>query len=504
MKGLMMENLLMEKAFFWFAVLAVLLIMAGCGGGGDASSRTALSPNFFDGEIKGEITISAYDSFTYKIYLEEAALGFQALYPGTKVNIEIFSALPVYITGMYGEEEVTILETGDDTQSRQDYLSRINTKLMSGTGADLYAMDILPLHKYVESKTLENLELYMNLDPGFNKLDYRQNIFEALRYKDGIWFMPMNYSFFYFDYDPTLVTAQIAEGFSIDNSFSTEDLLNLGNSLHDGSHQLFRMDERALVGQLLKENMHYFINLDTRRVNFLDGRFTALLNAVRNYAEQSYISHHVSGELSYEQLVQNAFADVSTRYYFRLELNHSLIELLFRNFPAILSTMGMDYRPSISEYNEIAGIHANADGLVPFKYWQGFGMNSQSKNKATAWTFIKYLLSKELQIPGYYGIGLGINNEARAEGAEFRLFGGRLEDKGTALSGRQRQALEEYVEEYKAMLEKFSDRINTFAIKDENLDDMIRTELGYYFAGTRSAEEIARILQNRVDLYLSE
>jgi multiple sugar transport system substrate-binding protein len=179
----------MKNGLCGFWALIVLLIFAGCGA--SASSGTVLDSDFFDQKIRGEITVLAYDSIFYKTYLEDAARGFEALYPGTKVNIETFSAMPVITYGSSGDGEFSLMEYTDDPQSRQDYLSRINTSLMSGRGADIYAMDVLPLHKYVESKTLENLEPYMNLDPGFYKLDYRQNILEALRYKNGTWFRPI-------------------------------------------------------------------------------------------------------------------------------------------------------------------------------------------------------------------------------------------------------------------------------------------------------------------------
>jgi hypothetical protein len=53
-------------------------------------------------------------------------------------------------------------------------------------------------------------------------------------------------------------------------------------------------------------------------------------------------------------------------------------------------------------------------------------------------------------------------------------------------------------------VEKLSDSINSFVVKDASLNDMIRPEVQYFFAGTRNADEAARVLQNRVELYLSE
>jgi hypothetical protein len=316
----------------------------------------------------------------------------------------------------------------------------------------------------------------------------------------------MDYDFRYFAYDSILVPAQIASGFGPDKAFSTQELLQLGIRLfnEEGSYKFFEMDERALFGQLLNENKQSFINLDTGRVNFLDGNFTGLLNSVMAYAEQGYISKHVSPQQSAEQRLKDDLAAVQSRRYFKLSVSFGLVYQFMRNFPASMKLPGIEEYYSDIINDEVACIRANADGSVPFTYFQGFCMNNQSKNKAAVWAFIKYLLSKEMQTSGSLGLGLGINNEARAEGAEHRLFGSRFEVFRTALSSQQRQALEELVEEYKAVVEKLSDSINTFIIQDESLNDMIDAELQYYFFGTRSADEIARVLQNRAALYLSE
>jgi ABC-type glycerol-3-phosphate transport system substrate-binding protein len=180
-----------------------------------------------------------------------------------------------------------------------------------------------------------------------------------------------------------------------------------------------------------------------------------------------------------------------------------------RKFPVVREMMGVpQFGSAIADDDEIACIQANASGLVPFTFRQGLGINSQSKNKAVAWAFIKYLLSYEMQITNLWE-GLPINNEARVDGAEFRLFGGRFEDvlgqlTGITVSNQQRQALEEFLEEYRAVTEKLSDSINTFVVQDTSLIDMVRPELSYFYDGRRSADEVARVLQNRVDLYLSE
>jgi ABC-type glycerol-3-phosphate transport system substrate-binding protein len=253
--------------------------------------------------------------------------------------------------------------------------------------------------------------------------------------------------------------------------------------------------------------MQTFINLDTRRANFVDGRFTGILNTVRGYAEQGYIPDY-SSQRGRDDYMWDAMAASSLRHYFKLESNYNLINPFINQLPPAMRIMGFVDTSAITDDNKIAGLQAITGGLVPFTYWQGFGINSQSKNKAAAWAFIKYLLSYEAQITNVWGIGFSINNKARAERAEFSLFGGTLEDApglaGITVSDQQHQAFRELLEEYRALVEKLSDNINTFVLFDASLNDMIAPEVQHFYAGTRSAEEVARVLQNRIDLYLSE
>jgi len=504
----------MKRFLFVLSFFAAVLTAGFAGGSSNrAAAQTGPDSAFFNRPIRGEITVSAYDSMMYRSYLEEAARAFEAKYPGTKVNVETFSAMPEVRNMDQGNFRATAVQGYDDSQGRADYLSRVNTNIMSGTGADVYAMDVLPLHKFVGSGTLENLEPYMNIDPGFNRAELRQNILDALRYRNGTWFLPMDYTFNYYAYDSSLIPAQIASGFGVDKSFSTDDLFKLGIPLYDGNYKLFNTVDYmrgpgGMFSQLLNESIKSYINLETSRPNFLDGGFTGLLSSVSNYAEKGYIPRGVTGQQGGGQqgggqqggnLMQRSMTPTD-RYYFKLNGNVSLMGQFTRSSGMMLRMMTMGVNPAIDEDDEIAGIQANADGSVPFGFNQGFGINSQSKNKETAWAFIKFLLSKEMQLStNLMSFGFPINNAARAEKAELS-FTGSLFSQSAVLSDQQRQVLERY----KAAVEKLSDNINSFVVQDASINDMIAQEVQYYFGGSRTAAEVARVLQNKADLYLSE
>jgi multiple sugar transport system substrate-binding protein len=496
------------KCFLNVAVLFTMILFAGCTGKNAPVSGSSLNADFFKAEIKGEITVSAYESWAYRNFLEEAVKLFEERYPDTKVNIETFSAMPEVRSGGQGGMQISMIQVQNDPQSRTDYISRVNTNLMSGTGADIYAMDILPLHKFSASGTLENLEPYMEIDPEFNRDNYRRNILDALRYNNGTWFLPLDYSFNYFAYDSTLVSAQAAQNFSAAKAWTIDALIKMGMPLFDGTNKLFNIIDYGRRGggifhYLLNENIQSFVNLENKRTNFSDGRFSGLLESIKKYGEEGVIPKGITGQQDAGQLMQRAASAPVNRYFFKLNGNASLFSHFSRGAGQVNRIMTEGTQAGIEDDDEIAGIEANSEGSIPFRYTQAFGINAQSKNKAAAWAFLKFLLSDEMQLStNSYIMSLPVNNKAREEKAEL-LFSGALSPfggKGSPLNDQQRLALEKY----RIAVEILSDNINSFVLQDTSLNDMISSEADYFFTGSRTSEETARVLQNKADLYLSE
>jgi multiple sugar transport system substrate-binding protein len=502
------------KKFLWFFSMAavLLLILGGCSrnngvNNGNTTAASGVSSDLFTGKIEGEITVYAYDSLANKSFLEGAARAFEALYPGTKVNVETFSSMPEVRTGGQGNMSLSMIQNQDNPQARADYLSRVNTNLMSGTGADLYAIDVLPLYKFTENGVLENLDPYMERDPAFNKADYRKNILDAIRYRNGTWFIPLDYSFNYFAYDSTLVPQDIAAGFGPTKAFSTNDLFKIGIPLYTDNYKLFNTQDfsrglgMGMFSQLLSQSIGNFVNLETKKPNFLDGGFTGLLNTVRDYAEKGFIPRGVAGQNA-EMVMQQTRTEPTDRFFFKLQSCLNLMSVFTRSLGMVMRMEAGGVR-AIDTDDQIAGIQSNADGSVPFTYSRSFGINSQSKNKAAAWAFLKFLLSKETQISSNSGDipsrGFLLHNGAREETGEL-TFAGLFRNQNGVLNDQQRRALEEY----KTTLETLSDRINTFTVQETSLNDMIAQEVQYFFGGSRNADEVARVLQNKTELYLSE
>jgi len=212
-----------------------------------------------------------------------------------------------------------------------------------------------------------------------------------------------------------------------------------------------------------------------------------------------YIVRNEISRADIEELMQSMLDTPSERVFFKLDHSYMLINMFIRDIAQWMNTgYSGGLLKVIEDDDKIAGIQANADGTVPFSYNLGFGINSSSKNMETAWAFIKFLLSKEMQT-SMYVYNLPVNNEARNEKIEFefKMFLGINDEE---LNDRQSQVMDNYI----SALDSLSGQINTYIIHDTNITDMIMQEVQNFFDGVRNAQETTRILQSKADLYLSE
>lgn len=505
----------MKKIMALVLALTLTISLAACGGTGEAGIPSGAEDDRTDetsgqlslsGEIGGEITISAYDTMQYKAFLEDAAKLFEEKYPGTRVNVETFSAMPEIKTSGQGDKKMVVAQIQDDPQGRQDYINKVNTALMSGEGADILAMDVLPIHQYADSGQLENLAAYMEADPQFSRADYRENILDAIEYKNGTWFLPMDYTFDYYAYDSTLLTGEAASGFGTGSAFTSGELVALAEPAFDGSSRLFNTPHYqkgnggGMWGNLLAENYTSFIDIQNRTANFDDGSFAALLETVKQYSEQGYIPKGSTGQKDAGEMIRQPKEASADRFFFKPKNAFNLISLFTRNLGMRMNVMAEGDTMAIGDDDEIAGIAAAADGSVPFTYEQAYGINANSQNKETAWAFLKFLLSEEMQLStSLRPTALPILNSARDKMMETRLTS-MMEQQGQSLNEAQLEAIAGYNE----AVEQLSDLINAYILEDTVINDMISAEVQFFFDGSKTAEEVANALQNKVSLYLNE
>ena len=243
----------MKKASSLLLIAALIVSLASCGGGAgdgagqvaapeDPSRRVSEIEAILGEELSGEITVSFFDleGMLYERYLNEAAYLFEFDHPGTTVNVGQSRMLESDSFGTSDSPMQGVMESPEYVATL-DYISRINTELMSGKGPDIIAIDVLPYYKYAASGYLEDLRLYMDADEDFDISDYRRDIIEAAEYNSGQYMLPTGFWFQFLTFDNTKVSAAAAAAMRGKIGFTYWEYMDM---IHD---QLIADDSGAMA-----------------------------------------------------------------------------------------------------------------------------------------------------------------------------------------------------------------------------------------------------------------
>lgn len=135
------------------------------------------------------------------------------------------------------------------------------------------------------------------------------------------------------------------------------------------------------------------------------------------------------------------------------------------------------------------------------------GLNSKSQVQQEAWEFLKFLLSDEMQsspeLPSGYPIHKGIVDKKFHEAKEKLLQGGTLEVSGFPVEvpdNLDMSMVDERIATMKQQLENASKKLTS----DMKVFSIAMEEFEAFMNGQKTAEEVSKLIQNRVTTYLNE
>ena len=150
----------------------------------------------------------------------------------------------------------------------------------------------------------------------------------------------------------------------------------------------------------------------------------------------------------------------------------------------------------------------NRNGSV-FALDAELAISSKCKNKEAAWEFLKYFLSDEYQ-SGTSMYNLPVSVKALNAKIEEAM----KEDDDTIIaraSGDLVMTDESYAEQNKPLTQAEADQImelinsvNQVMRTDNDLETIITEEAESYFAGQKSVQDAASVIQSRASIYISE
>ncbi|UQZ82411.1 Putative ABC transporter substrate-binding protein YesO [Paenibacillus konkukensis] len=442
-----------------------MLAVTACSSGGakDSTPPGGESPPSAEAP-KGEVPPSSnekktivFSTFWEDARFEEAKRKYEALHPNITIRL-------------------THVDTSNSTLEAdlEKYVSTTDTEMLAGKGPDLLQLDVLSPDNFVKRKLLADMGEMMDRDSDFRKEDYFANILDNARVGGKLYSLPLSFFLIGFAGDTDAIAKT---GVPVDDkSWSWNDFIVDAKQLAArGGHRpaLVYSGPEYLLANLVTDNYDSFVDAEGRKASFDSPAFLDAMKQVKTMFDEGVVSSQGR----------------EPAYFYNIQINSP-----------------WDYLVSLRERGEHMKLYEkpHAEGGAAggyFKTYRAVGISANSKVKPEAWDFVKFMMSEEVQTPPETA-GIPINMKVYAQQIQ------KLKSEGIVKAYEEGPLHGQAIKVDPAMLDQLQDFVNGAVHKIEYQSDkvvkMIVKESKAYFAGQKSAEEVAKLLQNKAMTYLNE
>lgn len=396
----------------------------------------------------------------------------------------------------YSEYSEIIASPGSYTEDSSSAILKLNTELLSGNLPDL--IDVsggeLPVAQYAVKGFLEDLLPYLNADSAVSPDKLMESVLNAVKTDGKLYQLPTSFQ---------VVSAagkrEIVGGYE---SWTTDEVEDALKKLPEGA-TVFNVDyTKSHVLYLCASGaMNRFVDWQAGTCSFDTDEFKSILSFATTFPDEfdttnfdfdEYRSDYRRVGQGQQLLANIAFAGFDDIYYQFAAMDN---DVCFVGYPGASDGLG--------------------SGFVPLG---AICMTTACKDKDGAWGFIRSLLSMDAQMQSPAFPMLKSAFEQQAEAAMQQDYvtdedgNPILDASGNPIPvvlytiGFFSETVDVYAvtsEQYQAVCDLINQTKSVFTF-DENIMNILTEEAAAYFAGAKTLDETAAMIQNRVSLYIAE
>lgn len=368
-----------------------------------------------------------------------------------------------------------------------DAVNRMNADLVSNNCPDIIDLSNADITNLAAKGALEDLQPYMDASTAANTGDFVPSVLNAYQYDGKQVTVPKTFTV------ATLLGKSKFVGTT--PGWKLEDVIALAEA-HPEAKLLYSMTKEAALQICLMYNNESFIDYETGKCYFDTPEFTKVLEFANCFPE----SFDYNSDESFPSMIQSDKVLLADANFYNVE-EYQMYRLMLEDEATWIGYPTMDGS---------AGVFIQGSNM--------YGISSRSTNKDGAWKFIEVILSKdedgrdwqfptrletleamfeESMTPSYqYDENGRIMYDENGEPLQYPKTSWGYDDWDADIYA----ATKEEIDDIRAMI----DIAKPISGNVETIFSMISEEAVYYFAGQKSAEEVAKIIQSRVEIYVSE
>ena len=377
----------------------------------------------------------------------------------------------------------------------QGGFTQLNFDIISGNIPDMILMDQLPVSTYAARGMLADVGQMMDADPDFNRDDYLMNVLAAGTFQGRqVTVIPL-FGVYTFVGSPDKV--------GTGTSWTMDELLALMDRYPEANLLSDDMVRYTLLNWFAMTALNDYIDLETGRCSFTSPSFVSFLELLGRFPEEIDWSQREAlyDDPSYWENYESQYREGRTL------LESYFVGSFMDDTRQLLSSFGGSFNP-IGFPSDSGRSGSSIEPRMEI------GIASASKLQDVCWEFIKYLLSDQFQesTSWNFPVKRSVLNQMAQDAIPSPYGQDYLDWQATAIDAGDitqedvdndfyaRDLTQEQIDLMMNLLE----RVTVVERDWTEVVNIISEEADTYFAGQKTAQAAAEIIQSRVQIYISE
>lgn len=369
----------------------------------------------------------------------------------------------------------------------------LNLDIVSGKMPDILIPDGVPMDSYIEKGLIADVGKLIGEDKELSGTEFMKNVFDAYSVDGRLMYVTPSFTLF----TMAAKTSLVGDG----KGWSMGKMKEVLGGMDPGARLLDGLDRKGFMEKAMMYCGNDFIDVDTGKCAFDSQDFIDIIKFANGLPEEkswvakdgqeAYEMQYLKGRTLLMELHVWTFAqNVDERLFYQLN-GYLGGDYTFTGFPASAEKAAEGGKAVLCAENLMA-------------------LSARSENMDGTWDFARYYLTDEYQKS--LKSSLPVNRKIFVEWAEEETRRScRTNEKGekeeydlTLCQNGKAVAVPPLDQEQLQGLIAYVESVTEIPFENTDVMNIINEEMGSYFSGQKAAEDVAGIIQNRVQMYVLE
>ncbi len=363
--------------------------------------------------------------------------------------------------------------------------TRLNNDILSGDMPDILVVNMnMDLEKYASKGLLADVKELIAQDEELSQKEFLQNVFDAYSVDGKLYEVIPTFCVRTFVGKKSLVGDR--------TSWTMQDYQDVLASMPEGTVGIDSSTRSGFMYTVMNYCGSDFVDVESGKCSFDSENFISMLEYAATLPEE--VTYEDDYWMNYDSLFREDRALLAET---GLYPGDSLTYLINGQFGEDVSFVGF---PTDSEEG----------GSVIWKS-NSYALSAKSANLEGAWEFVRYYLTDEYQndqTGGYFPVSKSAFDEAMAKSMQKSTYedenGELVEYDQTYWLGEEQITLPPLTQEQMEQVSSFVQSVHKPYYYNEDVLNIINEEAAAFFAGQKTAKDVAGVIQSRVQIYVNE